>query len=188
MIASRRLSLNLASDPLRNRRFFYLLLSSLVAVLLLVSFFSGKTFIEYRSKTKEIKASIKKTDQMIKNAQRDEKNFSARVEEEVKSHKAKVDLINTIILGKSFSWIQFFSDLENSLPDSSYIVSLQPALTEDSKLQLRLKVASSGVNDLLKLIDNLKALKFNQIRIKSEAVNESGLLISEISLSYERNI
>ena len=97
-------------------------------------------------------------------------------------------MVNSIILKKSFSWIEFFADLEKSLPDSSYIVSLAPTLTEDSKIKLRLRVACISVDDLLKLIDNFGAMKFDEIQIDGETLSERGLLISEISLRYERSI
>jgi len=188
MIERTRLSLNLASHPLRNRRFFYLILSSLVVALLLLSFFAGKIFVEYKAKAQETRASVKRTDKLIKNVQRDEEDFSAKIEDAIIKYKGKVDLINSIILGKSFSWIEFLSDLENSLPDSSYIVSMAPTLAKDSRVQLSFKVAYSSVDDLLELYNNLKALKFNQIRIINEAENERGLLLSEISLNYEKDI
>ncbi len=188
MIERDRLGLNLASNPLRNMRFFYLILSSLAVILLLVSFLAGKIFVEYKDKAQETRASIKRIDRLIKDAQSDEGDYSDRIEDVTIKYKGKVDLINSIILGKSFSWIEFLSDLENSLPDSSYIVSMAPTLAKDSKLQLSFKVAYSNVDDLLELYNNLRALKFNQIRIISEAENEKGLLISEISLSYEKDI
>ncbi|HDZ26730.1 hypothetical protein LCGC14_1611950 [marine sediment metagenome] len=188
MIERSRLSLNLASHPLRNRRFFYLILSSLVVALLLISFFAGKIFVEYKAKAQETRASVKRTDKLIKDVQRDEEDFSAKIEDAIIKYKGKVDLINSIILGKSFSWIEFLSDLENSLPDSSYIVSMAPTLAKDSKVQLSFKVVYSSVNDLLELYNNLKALKFNQIRIISEEENERGLFLSEISLNYEKDI
>jgi hypothetical protein len=188
MIERERLGLNLASLPLRNKRFFYLILSTLAVILLLISFFAGKIFVEYRDKAQETRTSIKRIDKLIKDAQRDEEDFSARIEDVTIKCKGKVDLINSIILGKSFSWIEFLSDLENSLPDSSYIVSMAPTLAKDSKLQLSFRVAYSNVDDLLELYNNLRTLKFNQIRIISEAENEKGLLISEISLNYEKDI
>ncbi|NIM59771.1 MAG: hypothetical protein GTO16_12655 [Candidatus Aminicenantes bacterium] len=188
MIERERLGLNLASHPLRNKRFFYLILFSLAVILLLISFLAGKIFFEYNDKAQETKASIKGMDKLVKDAQRDEKDFSGRIEDVTIKYKGKVDLINSIILGKSFSWIEFLSDLENSLPDSSYIVSMAPTLAKDSKLQLSFKVAYSNVDDLLELYNNLRALKFNQIKIISEAENEKGLLISEISLNYEKDI
>ena len=165
-----------------------MLMSSLAGLFLLVSFFAGKTFIQYHSKAQQTRASIRKTERMIRDTKRDEKQLAKRVEEAVKSQKNRVEVVNSIILKKSFSWIEFFSDLEKSLPDSSYIVSLAPSLTEKSKMLLNLKVAFSNVDDLLKLIDNLTALKFGEIKILGETQNDRGLLISEISLSYERDI
>jgi hypothetical protein len=159
-----------------------------VVALFLISFFAGKIFVEYKAKAQETRASVKRTDKLIKDAQRGEEDFSAKIEDAIIKYKGKVDLINSIILGKSFSWIEFLSDLENSLPDSSYIVSMAPTLAKDSKVQLNFKVAYSSVDDLLELYNNLKALKFNQIKIISEAENERGLLLSEISLNYEKDI
>jgi len=184
MMTSKRLNLNLASHPLRNRRFFYLLLSVTGIVFILVGYPAGKTFLQFRSEAQKVKASIKKTDQLIWNTEREEKKFSARIDEAAKLDQAKIDLMNSIILKKSFSWTGFLSDLENSLPDSSYIVSLAPALSEDSRLQLRLRVASPNLDELLSFLKNLRALKFDQIKIEGEALNERGLLLSEISLSF----
>jgi len=165
-----------------------MLMFFLGALFLLVSFFAGKTFIEYHSRAQQARDSIRKTERMIRDTQRDEKQLAKRAEEVAKSNKDRVEVVNSIILKKSFSWIEFFSDLEKSLPDSSYIISLAPSLTEKSKMLLNLRVASSNVDDLLKLIDNLTALKFGEIKILAETQNDRGLLISEISLSYERNI
>lgn len=158
----------------------------LVIFFLLLSFFTGKIFFSYKSKIQDVNASIKETDQLTNDAKREEEKFATGVEETTKKYKDKVDLINTIILQKSFSWVEFLSDLENSLPDSSYITSLAPTLTNDSKMQLRFKVASSNLNDLLKFINNLKDLKFNHIQIISESRNDEGLLLSEVSLVYEK--
>ncbi len=184
-MSTRYIRLNLASHPLRNRRLFFLLFFGLLALLLFVSILAGKTYVEYRTKTREVKASIQNTERMIMDAQRAEKRLAVRLNDVVKTHQGKVDLVNSIILKKSFSWLDFLADLEDALPDSSYIVSLAPAFTEGSRLQLRLRVVSAGVDDLVKLIENLRALKFNDIRLESEAEDATGFLISNISLSYE---
>jgi Tfp pilus assembly protein PilN len=188
MIIQERMSLNLASHPLRNRKLFYLFLSIIGVVLLAMLFLSGKIFLEYRTKAQEVKTSIAETNQLIMNAQNDQQKNAARVKQAVKNYKGKVDLVNNIILKKSFSWIEFLSDLENALPDSSYIISLAPTLTKDSRMLLKFKAVSPNVNELLKLINNLNALGFSQINPISEVENRRGLLITEISLSYERNI
>ena len=125
---------------------------------------------------------------MIGSEEGKEKQLSLQIEEAKKKYGKKIELINSIILNKSFSWVEFLSDLENSLPDSSYIVSLVPKLTEDLKMQLRLRVSSPNIAGLLNFINNLRELKFHQIEIISEAKDESGELLSEISLIYEKHI
>jgi hypothetical protein len=96
-------------------------------------------------------------------------------------------LVNGIILRKSFSWLKLLGNLETALPDSSYIVSLAPRLLDDSKMQVKFRVISRNLDHLLKLINNLNSLEFNNIRIENEEINDKGWLLSEISLSYERN-
>lgn len=182
-----RLDLNLASHPLRNRRFFFFLFSLLAATFLALSFLAGEMFIEFKIKSRKIKAEIKETERLMKTAQQEEKSYSAQVEEAAKKDQGRVDLMNSIILRKSFSWTDFLSDLENSLPDSSYIVSLAQTLSEGSRMQVRFKVATPDVKQLLEFLNKLNALKFAQALVNGEAENERGLLISEVSLIYERN-
>lgn len=188
MMKARQLDLNLASNPLRNRRIFFSLFSFLFILCFLVFFLGGKAFLEYRSEASKVKASITGTERLIRDAQRDEKKYSSETQRAMKTYKSEVDLVNSIILKKSFSWIEFFSDLESSLPDSSYIISMAPTLTEDSKMLLRLKVAYPDLDELIKLIENFNALGFKNIRFIGEGENEEGTLVSEISLNYERDI
>ncbi len=185
-MTSKQFNLNLASNPLRNKKFFYALFFVLGAMIILVSYFAAKTFLDYRSEAKKIKAQIRKTEQLIKGAEKEEKDYSARIEEAILRNKDKVDLANNIILRKSFSWTKLLSGLESSLPDSSYIVSLAPTLTEDSRMLLQLRVASPDLSELIKFLKNLHVLQFGKIRIEGEAENERGLLIAEVSLTYER--
>jgi Tfp pilus assembly protein PilN len=187
MMAARRLSLNLATDPLRNRRFFFWLSSIIVAAILLVSYLAARTYFQYRSEAQKVRASIDRIDEQIMVAGTEEKTFRQKVEEAVRRDKNKVDLVNSIILRKVFSWTELLSTLENCLPDSSYILSLAPTLTEDSRLQMRLKVVSQDLDKLLEFLNKLKASKFS-IRIEGEMEGERGLLVSEVSLSYERSI
>jgi hypothetical protein len=105
----------------------------------------------------------------------------------VRQDKSQIDLVNSIILRKVFSWTELLSTLEKSLPDSSYILSLAPTLTEGSVLQLKLKVVSQDLDKLTEFLNKLKASKF-RIRLEGEIDSENGLLISEVSLSHETGI
>jgi len=55
-------------------------------------------------------------------------------------------------------------------------------------MNVRFGVVSKSLDELLKLINNLEALKFKQIEVLNEARNDDGSLRSEISLTYEKNI
>lgn len=185
---AKRLSLNLASHPMRNRRLFYLVLGLMVILLLSLSYLTGSLYLGTRAKAIELRASISDLEKGIHLAQRREKELELKVEELSKRHREKVDLVNGIILRKSFSWLKLLGNLETALPDSSYIVSLVPRLLDDSRMEVKFRVISRNLDQLLKLINNLNSLKFNNIRIDNEEINERGWLLSEISLSYERNI
>jgi len=188
MNANEKINVNLASNPLRNRRLFILLMSLTGIVLVIISFLAIHLFISYRLKNNEVKASLNDMERMIKVAQGTDRELTVNIRRATEKHKGQVDLINGIILRKSFSWVKFFTDLEKSLPDSSYIVSLTPNFMSDSRVEVRFKVFSQNLDDLLKLINNLEAVKFNEIRVESETRDNRGLLLSEISLSYERSI
>ena len=185
---AKSLSLNLASHPLRNRRLYYLVLSLMVILLLGLSYLNGSLYFGTRAKAREVSTSISDKEKRAHVAKRKEEELKLKVEELVKRHKGKVDLVNGIILRKSFSWLKLLGNLETALPDSSYIVSLVPRLLDDSRMEVKFRVISRNLDHLLKLVDNLNSLKFKNIRIDNEEINERGWLLSEISLSYERNI
>lgn len=163
-----------------------MLFSLFASAFLVVALIGGYTYLNYRSKGKDVRSSIEESEQMIKNAQREEMRFSGRIDEETTKYKAKIDLINSLIYRKSFSWIAFLADLENSLPDSCYIVSLAPNLMGDSKMEVRLRVASPNLNALINLLNKLDSKKFKQITIRSESRTDTGFLLAEISSIYER--
>ncbi|MFQ6068940.1 MAG: hypothetical protein ACE5LC_00275 [Candidatus Aminicenantales bacterium] len=183
----KRIVLNLATHPFRNRRLFFLLTGVMVVVIALFSFLALHTYLTYRDKVGQVRLRMEELEAKVRVAQRSEQEFMRRIEEETKLYKGTVDLVNSIILRKSFSWTEFLASLENSLPDSSYIVSLAPILIGGSSMEVRFKVVSRNLRELLKLIDNLRALKF-KVRVEGESRDESGSLISEISLRYERNV
>jgi Tfp pilus assembly protein PilN len=184
----KRISLNLATSPLRNRRLF-LFLGGLLGLAILVSaFLAGLLFLRFTLKKRAVQSSLKKTRETILQNQREAKRLSTKSKEAAQRDKGTVDQVNSIILKKSFSWTEFLSKLEECLPDSSYILSLAPTLAENSTVQFRFRVVSQSLDDLLKLINNLQAQKFSTPRVENEERNERGQLVSEISVSYERNI
>jgi len=188
MIRQKRLNLNLATHPLRNRRLFVLLFSILGALLLAVLSLGGYTYWKYSAKNKNFDRNWAQIEKKIMSVQREERRLTVQIEEAAKKYQGQVTSLNTLILKKSFSWVDFLSAIEEALPESSYIVSLEPFLIEDNQMEVRLEVVAPNLDELLKLNRNLFEKNFSSIRIISESTNEAGLLVSEISLVYERTL
>lgn len=188
MSRMRRLNLNLATRPLRNRRLFLFLGGLLGLAFLATAFLAIILFLQFTLKKGAVRAGLQKADETIKTAQSEQKRLGVRLKEVAKKDQAIIDAINSIIMRKSFSWTDFLSKLEECLPDSSYILSMTPTLVDNTRIQFRFRVVSLSLDDLLALINKLQDLKFSQPRVETEERNERGQLTSEISVTYERVI
>jgi hypothetical protein len=102
-----------------------------------------------------------------------------------KKGKAQVDFMNDLILRKSFSWVGLLSRLEEALPASGAVTSLNPAFSGGSKAEVTMTAVFQSLNDLLTFIQNLNARGFSSIRLISEGKNGAGQLESEIAVVYE---
>jgi len=118
MKKQKRAHLNLASHPLKNRRFFLLLSGILGVLVIAITFLGGYTFWTYSKKNKNFKDNRAQIEKMITDAKREELRLSAQIEDASQSYQEKIDLLNTLILKKSFSWEKFLSALEEALPAS----------------------------------------------------------------------
>lgn len=181
----RFVKINLASQPVRNRRLFHLLLSVVGVGILVLALAAGRTFLSYEKKHSEVHSSLVQVQELIRENQRTHRKFSREIQNLAQNYQKKIDRVNEIIYKKSFSWVEFLSGLEYSLPSSCYIVSLSPSQKGNSQLKVRFQVVSPHLDDLLKLIERMEAQNFKDIRVISESKNEKGDLISDISLTYE---
>jgi Tfp pilus assembly protein PilN len=186
MTRQKRLNLNLATHPLRNRKLFFLLFGVLLVLFLGFLGLGGYTYWIYNTKNNNFGRNWAQIEKKIKDTQREERRLTVQIEEAAKKYQGQVTLLNTLILKKSFSWVDFLSALEEALPEPCYILSLEPFLIEDNQMEVRLEVAAPNLDELLNLNRNLYEKNFSSIRIISESTNEAGLLVSEISLVYER--
>jgi Tfp pilus assembly protein PilN len=184
----RRLNVNLATRPLRNRRLFLLLAGLLGAAFLVTSLIAIIIFFQFSLKRGLVKAGLEEANASIRTAQTEQKRLAARVKEAVDKDQDIIDTINGVILKKSFSWTGFLSKLEECLPNSSYILSLAVPQIDNTLMQFRVKVVSQSLDDLLDLINRLQDLNFTRPRVETEERNDRGQLVSEISVTYERAI
>ena len=183
-----KIRLNLASRPIRNMRFYHACRVGLAFLLIILAFLAGFFFIKYGFKDRRAKSSLRTVEGQMQQVQAEETQFKTRADAVAKAEKGRVELVNSIIFRKSFSWNAFLSELEGALPDPSYITSLAPSIVGEASLDLRIKVVSRSLDDLLTLINNLSTRNFKRIRVENESADERGQLISEITFSYERTL
>lgn len=186
MMNGQSVRLDLASRPLRNARFCRTAFIVLAFVLSVLTAASGFIFFKYGRLSRTSLASVAKMEGQIAAAKGEEDKAKAASGAAAKAGRGRVDLVNAIILRKSFAWTGLLSELEEILPGSSYITFLAPGFVTETTLGLRLKVVSNSLDDLLAFITNLNARKFTKIRVRSETADERGQISAEIEFDYER--
>ena len=183
-----RLSLELATHPLRNRRLFFVCVFLLVVMIAGMTLVSANLYFDYRTKADETYLQIEEIERNRGRMQVEEKRIEDRVKVESAVSLSKIDLINSVIYQKSFSWIAFLSDLESALPARCYIVSLAPSPRGELGMEVMIRVAYPVLQDLLTLYTQLVKLGFKDVLIRGEEAPNNGQLLAEVSFIYERHI
>jgi type IV pilus assembly protein PilN len=82
----------------------------------------------------------------------------------------RAHFLNTLFLRKSFSWTAVMMDLETVLPSGVQVTSIEPSVTSDGDVVIRMRVAGDR-DRAVQLVRNLEHSKrFLQPRLNSEAV------------------
>ena len=171
-----RININLASQKYEDVRQFYLRWGGALALMIVLTL--GLAFLAWsnyreaaggRRHIDQLRAEAAKLDQQRRDAEavlnrpenrdvRDEKNFW-----------------NDVIDQRSFSWTQLFSDLEKIMPPRAYVISVQPTLTAERQLQLKLLVAGESHENGLEVQSKMeRSERFHQPAIKHEALRPIG--------------
>lgn len=180
------LNLNLATRPLRNRRLYKAIVWSLAAAMALCAGLSVFVVLKYGGRDRRIKAAGAEAQRLQDGALSEERRLDADIRRAEAQSRTRVDLVNGIILKKSFRWTALFAELEQALPGPSFITSLSPAFTADGSVAMYLRVTSRSLDDLSSFITNLTARGFKNIKVGGTQRSDDGRIIAEIDLKYER--
>jgi Tfp pilus assembly protein PilN len=180
------LNLNLATRPLRNRRFYAAAVWGLAVLLVGLAGLGAFVALKYGGEISRLKTEMAATSKVRDEASREEKRLKADIGREEKLSRARVDLVNAIIQRKMFSWTGFLTELERALPGPSYLTALTPSFTADGRVAVQMRVTSRSLDDLLDFITALTAHGFRDPKVGGEQRSEDGRLISEITATYER--
>jgi hypothetical protein len=182
------LNLNLATRPRRNRRLYLVVSRGLAALLVVLAALAAFVVLRFGGESARLKTAIAEARKVEEEVRREERRLAADIRAEEQLSRDRIDLVNGIILRKTFSWTKLFSELEAALPGPSFLTALIPGFTAEGNLALRMRVTSRDLDDLGTLIDALNARGFKDIQVNSQSRSDDGRLIAELSLTYERSL
>ena len=165
-----RVQVNLATRPFVELRPFFLRLRLIMAALLLggvalaviAHFLSVKAARQQAELDRLRDSTIAAQSAKLHTEQRMRQPGNAAILD-------RAHFLNALFLRKSFSWTAVMMDLENVLPTGVQVTSIEPAVTTDGEVIIRLRVA--GERDrAVQLVRNLeRSRRFLQPRLGSEA-------------------
>jgi hypothetical protein len=181
----RRPYINLASQPVRNRRFYTASFIALVLVFLLSAVPAGLWLKSASRRNVSGRGTAAAADDRMYAAEA-ERNDLVRKAEAIQAKDSEfVGQVNRVLARKSFSFVDFFVLLEDALPASSAISSMSPVALGDDRIDTRVKIVLASHEDLMGLLNKLNALKFTNVSVRGSA-QMGGQIVSEIGLTYER--
>jgi hypothetical protein len=169
-----RLNINLASRKYEDVRQFYvrwgMTLASLTALTLLLATLAGLSY----SRSAKSGHEIKQLQQNIAALEKQRDRLSA-----VDTLPANRDVAaqkkfwNSQIKRRTFSWTQLFNDLQKIMPSKAHLVAVQPELTPDNRLKLKLTIegeSSANARELQQKMENSE--RFRSPEIMSESAEK----------------
>ena len=164
-----RISINLATRPFIELRplFARLRLAMAGLVLLAVGLGIGLHFQSMRAKAAQAQMDALKT--QTRTLQMELQTNEARMHEpQNRAVLERSQFLNTLFASKSFSWTAVMMDLESVLPGGVQVTSIEPSITPERNINIRLRV--NGPRDLeVDLVRNLEgSQRFLSPRLTTE--------------------
>ena len=165
-----RVEINLASHPYEDARQFWFRWGGALAALGIVTIgILYFTFMGWLNARKD-RALMQRYESQI--AMRDKQKADAHAlmnQPQNSGTRDRSQFLNDLFYRKAFSWTQVFEDLEQVMPPRVHVVSIQPELTLDNDLTIKLVVAGDSHDRALELVRKMESSQhFRQTQILTE--------------------
>ena len=170
-----RVTLNLATRPFVELRPLYMRLRIAIAALALLAIVLGFAWRAFDVKARTAEGRMAVLLSQTAKFQRERSTNEARMREPQNAAElARSQFLNALFVQKGFSWTAVMMDLENVLPAGVEVTSIDPQITPDHQVLIRLRV--SGERDrAVQLVKNLETSKrFVSPRLSSESLENQG--------------
>ena len=185
-----RIQLNLASRPFVELGPVYLRLRILIALLALIAAPLWFLLAAEKRKAAEAHARLAAVEQKIQAIESQRQAFQAQMQEPKNAAVlSQSQFLNQVFAQKAFSWTAVMMDLENVLPSGVQVLNIDPVITKDGKVTIRLRV--SGAHDRgVDLVRNLEhSHRFLAPRLARETAesNQNGRPVEQVSATSNVN-
>ena len=184
-----RFDINLASRPFQDARTLFMrwgailaAVACITAAVVLIDVTHWKDNRVINEKMANIQQGV---DQLDAQKKADEALLNQAANRETRQRS---QFLNNIIVRKSFSWTRAFSDLEKIMPTRVHLVKIEPELSPQNELKIKMTV-EGNFDKALDLVRKLETSReFKQARIEAQSVKSGaeaqGTVDFDISAIY----
>jgi type IV pilus assembly protein PilN len=186
-----RIQLNLATRPFVELGPLYLRLRILIILLAVVAVPLWLLLATEKRKASEAHARLAAVEQKIQAIEAQKQAFQAQMREPKNAAVLSQSqfLNQQVFARKAFSWTAVMMDLENVLPSGVQVMNIDPVVSRDGKVTIRLRV--SGAHDRgVDLVRNLEhSHRFLAPRLARETAesNQNGRPVEQVSATSNVN-
>jgi type IV pilus assembly protein PilN len=185
-----RIQLNLASRPFVELGPLYLRLRMLIILLAVIAVPLWILLATEKQKASKAQARLNAVEQSIQAIESQKQAFQAQMREPKNAAVlSQSQFLNRMFASKAFSWTAVMMDLENVLPSGVQVMNIDPVITRDGKVTIRLRV--SGAHDRgVDLVRNLEhSHRFLAPRLARETAesNQNGRPVEQVSATSNVN-
>ena len=180
-----RVNLNLATQPYEDVREFALKWGTALALALVAAVVLAAMAVSGWRQTRQVDRDIEQKRDQIARLKAEERKAEDMLNQPQNSGtRAKSALLNALIVRKSFSWTQAFSDFEKILPPRVQVLAIQPQLDADNQLTINLTIGSDSRDRAIELLKNLEdSAHFQNALLLSEPTDPEGKNGTRFTLS-----
>ena len=166
-----RRALNLATDPYINQRPFWVKLTALAVLAVVLtgaSIYQGFTIWRRGTAAQERLHDLQKrrTD-LVAEQKTLEEELRAPVTWAVLE---RAQFFNLLIGQKRLSWTQLFVDLQQALPVEARVLSLSPRMRDDGRLQVDIRMGAANNGAVVEFLEALgQSTKFTEVKLVSQS-------------------
>ena len=169
-----RIDINLASQPYEDARRFWTNWGTALGLLgfatLLLVFVAGTRLINANHERKE----IADMESVIARFDAEKAQAEATLNRpQNRLTRDRSQFLNELFARKAFSWTRLFEDLERVMPAHLHVVSINPGLSKDNNIELKMVVGGENSEQARDLVRKMEASKrFKDTHIESEKTRE----------------